>query len=150
MWGKEGVGMKNGLPMISVAIFTSLIFVLPWRLTVAEEPSPPDTIVIDNGGYEKDRKGPVSFSHLSHTEDYEASCDACHHVYQEGENVWKEGDAVKKCGDCHSPLESKENVKKLSIAFHKNCKSCHKKALKEGVSEDAPFKSCYHCHEREP
>ena len=142
--------MKNGLPIIPVAIFTCLLLVLAGRFTVAEEPSLPETIVINNEGYEKDRKGPVDFSHLSHIEDYEASCDACHHDYQEGENVWKEGDPVKKCTDCHSPLESKENLKKLSIAFHKNCKSCHKKAVKEGISEDAPFKSCYHCHEREP
>jgi len=142
--------MKGGLPIVSITIFTCLILMLVGRITVAEEPSVPEEIVIDNAGYEKDRKGPVNFSHLTHIEDYEVSCDACHHDYQEGKNVWKEGDPVKKCADCHSPLESKENVKKLSIAFHKNCKTCHKKAVKEGVSEDAPFKSCYHCHEREP
>ncbi len=142
--------MKDGWPMVWMAIFTCLILVLVGRITVAEEPSVPEEIVIDNAGYEKDRKGPVTFSHLTHIEDYEVSCDACHHDYQEGKNVWKEGDPVKKCADCHSPLEGKEKVKKLSIAFHKNCKTCHKKAVKEGVSEDAPFKSCYHCHEREP
>ena len=31
--------MKNGLPMISVAIFASLFLVLEGGLTVAEEPS---------------------------------------------------------------------------------------------------------------
>lgn len=142
--------MKSGLPMIWIAIFACLFLALSWGSTPAEEPSPPESIVIENEGYEKDRKGPVKFSHLSHVEDYEAACDACHHDYQGGKNVWKEGDPVKKCADCHSPLESKENAKKLSIAFHKNCKSCHKKAVQEGVSEDAPYKSCYHCHEREP
>lgn len=142
--------MRNGLPIVPVAIFTCFLLVLAGRVTVAEEPSPPDEIVIDNEGYEKDRKGPVNFPHLSHIEDYEVSCDQCHHDYQEGKNVWKEGDPVRKCADCHSPLESKGKVKKLSIAFHKNCKTCHKKAVEEGVSEAAPFKSCYHCHERKP
>ncbi len=142
--------MKDGWPIVSIVIFTCLILVLVGKNTVAEEPSVPAEIVIDHAGYQKDRKGPVHFSHLTHIEDYEVSCDACHHDYQEGKNVWKEGDPVKKCADCHSPVESRENVKKLSIAFHKNCKSCHKKAVEEGVSEDAPFKSCYHCHERKP
>lgn len=142
--------MKNRKLTILAAISTCLLFMLAGTLTVAEEEqSVPDDIVIENEGYETDRKGPVNFSHLSHIEDYGVSCEDCHHDYKEGKNVWEEGDPVKKCISCHSPLESKDNVKKLSIAFHKNCKTCHKKAVAEGISADAPYKSCYHCHKRE-
>ena len=142
--------MKLERSTVLVVIFTCLLFMLAGTGTVAEEESGPEDIVIDNEGYKTDRKGPVDFSHLSHTEDYEVSCNECHHDYKEGKNVWTEGDPVSKCASCHNPLESKGNAKKLSIAFHKNCKTCHRNALKEGISEDAPFKSCYHCHKRKP
>ena len=50
----------------------------------------PDDISLENEGYKTDRKGPVSFSHLSHAEDYEVECQECHHIYEDGENVWDE------------------------------------------------------------
>lgn len=142
--------MKNRKLTILATISSCLLFMLAGTLTVAKEEQPvPDKIILEGEGYKSDRKGPVDFSHLSHIEDYEVSCKECHHLYKDGKNVWEEGDPVKKCSSCHSPLESKGNVKKLSIAFHENCKTCHKKAVAEGISEDAPYKSCYHCHERE-
>lgn len=142
--------MKNERSTVLVAIFTCLLLMLGGAATVAEVQPVPEDIVLNNEGYKTDRKGPVDFPHLSHIEDYGVSCNECHHDYKEGKNVWKEGDPVEKCVFCHSPLESKGNVKKLSIAFHKNCKTCHRNALKDGVSEDAPFKSCYDCHNRKP
>ena len=143
--------MRKGQSVVLAAMVIGLLFVLVGTSTVAEEEqSIPDEIIIDNKGYKPDRKGPVRFSHLSHIEDYEVSCDQCHHEYQDGKNVWKKGDPVKKCISCHSPLKSKGKVKKLSTAFHRNCKTCHRRALREDISEEAPFKSCYDCHERKP
>jgi hypothetical protein len=104
----------------------------------------PEKIVIDNKGYKSDRKGPVPFNHQAHAEDYGIACDECHHVYQNGKNVWEEGDEVQKCSACHDPKESKGDVKKLQIAFHTNCRNCHK----ESGSEDAPWKTCYGCHKK--
>ena len=97
---------------------------------------PPDDIVIENEGYETDRKGPVEFSHLAHMEDYEIECMGCHHDYQDGKNVWDEGDSVEKCVSCHDPLKSEGNVKKLKTAYHKNCKKCHQDLAKEGISKE--------------
>ena len=134
---------------ISAIIMVCLVALLAWGVTVAEEESMPEDIVIDNSVYEPDRKGPVYFSHLAHYDDYEVACEDCHHEYEDAENVWTEGDPVKKCETCHCPLESKGDIKKLRIAFHINCKSCHENLYKEDISEDAPYRSCYHCHERE-
>ena len=141
--------MREERWIISAAVLVCLVVMLAWSVTIAEEESMPEDIVIDNSVYEPDRKGPVYFSHLAHYEDYDVACEDCHHEYKEAENVWTEGDPVKKCETCHDPLESRGDTKKLRIAFHNNCKSCHENLFKEDISEDAPYRSCYDCHERE-
>ena len=108
----------------------------------------PDEITINNEGYKSKKRGPVQFSHLSHSEDYDVACNECHHDYEDGENIWEEGDPVNKCIDCHDPAESDGNIKNLRLSFHRNCKICHKNLAKEGISEDAPFKKCSGCHEK--
>lgn len=140
--------MRNVRAIILVAIHIGLVVMLAVTVTIAEEEAMPEEIVIDNPVYETDRKGSVYFSHLVHYDDYGVACEDCHHEYEGGENVWTEGDPVKKCGSCHDPSKSKGHVKKLSIAFHKNCKACHENLFKEDITKDAPFKNCYDCHER--
>ena len=142
--------MREVRAIIFVAIHICLAVMLAVTVTIAEEEAMPEEIVIDSPVYETDRKGAVYFSHLAHYDDYEVACEDCHHEYERGENVWTEGDPVKKCGSCHDPSKSQGNVRKLSIAFHKNCKACHENLFKEDITEDAPFKSCYDCHERKP
>lgn len=108
----------------------------------------PDTIMIDNQGYKADKKGPVKFSHKAHAVDHKIACTECHHKYENGKNVWKEGDPVKKCIECHSPLKKQGKVKKLKNAYHRNCKNCHKKLFKAGKSKKAPFRKCNDCHQK--
>lgn len=103
-----------------------------------------DLIVIENQGYGSDRKGPVKFSHLKHSREYKASCVKCHHLYQHGKNIWKEGDHVSKCVVCHDPVEEKEKAVKLQSAFHSNCRDCHTMASQEG--RNAPYNKCSDCH----
>ena len=103
-----------------------------------------DEIIIENQGYTEDKKNPVKLSHKKHAEEYEIACDSCHHVYQEGENTWKQGDPVEKCVACHDPMEDQDNVIKLQRAFHKNCRDCHKEVTQEG--REAPYKKCTDCH----
>lgn len=124
--------------LFRISLFVALF--LPAFILASTEA--PETIVINTEGYKSDRKGPVLFTHQAHAEDYGTTCDACHHVYENGKNVWEEGDAVSKCRECHDPNESKGNTKKLSIAFHKNCMTCHR----ESGSDAAPYKKCYSCH----
>ena len=117
-------------------------------VTAEEEQEVPEEVSIDNKGYKTDRKGPVHLSHLDHNENYDVACSECHHEYKDGKNVWEEGDPVKKCGECHSPLKSEGKTKKLSIAYHNNCKGCHKKLAREEGGTEAPYKKCSDCHEK--
>ena len=116
---------------------------------IADEQEPPEEIVLDNKAYKGNRRGPVTFPHLSHAEDYDIACNECHHEYKDGKNVWEEGDPVKKCSACHDPNKNQGNVKKLSTAFHRNCKSCHRELARRGDTEDAPYRRCTDCHEKE-
>ncbi|MFZ5586979.1 MAG: cytochrome c3 family protein [Thermodesulfobacteriota bacterium] len=101
----------------------------------------PDTFKINNEKvFGKLTKVPVEFSHLKHNVDYKIACDKCHHVMKDGKNVWKEGDKVQKCAECHkSPKQDEGGVKSLYNALHKQCKDCHKEAKK------GPQK-CDECH----
>ena len=129
---------RNWIFLIVLAAFVLFPF---FALSGSEMP---EKILIENKGYKSHRKGPVPFNHQAHAEDYGIGCDECHHIYKNGKNVWEEGDEVQKCSACHDPRESKGDVKKLQIAFHRNCKDCHR----ESGSEDAPWKRCYGCHEK--
>ena len=141
MKGKKVVGV------VILSIFLMLGF-LQIGL-IAGEDEPPDEITINNEGYKFKRRGPVQFDHASHSEDFEIACNECHHDYEDGKNVWKEGDPVNKCIDCHDPNENDGKVKNLRLSFHRNCVTCHKNMAIEGITEDAPFKTCSGCHERE-
>ena len=113
-------------------------------------------LMIENGGYEKDKTGPVKFEHRKHEKEYvdlegkRIACAACHHEYKEGKNIWKEGNTVKRCStkDCHDPLKGKgEKQYKLRVAYHKKCKECHKAITEAGKKkpDEAPYKSCAKC-----
>jgi predicted nucleic acid-binding Zn ribbon protein len=135
--------MKKSLLTFFVVIGVVLMFI---GMGVLMATDIPDTIMIDNQGYKADKKGPVKFTHKAHTVDHKVACTECHHKYENGKNVWKEGDPVKKCADCHSPLKKQGKVIKLKNAYHKNCKNCHKKLIKAGKTKKAPFKKCNDCH----
>ena len=103
-----------------------------------------DEIVIENQGYTSDKKGPVRFGHKRHYELYKITCNECHHLYQDGKNIWKEGSPVDKCIACHDPTKDQDNVMKLQSAYHNNCKNCHKEISEE--TDKAPYKKCSGCH----
>jgi hypothetical protein len=121
------------------------IFTLPPALADAGSPG---TVVIENDGYRPDRKGPVHFSHAAHADNYDIICEACHHEYEDGENVWTEGDDVLSCNECHEADAGDTGMLRLKMAYHKNCQGCHKeKATRE--SGAAPYNRCNACHEKE-
>jgi hypothetical protein len=79
-------------------------------------------------------------------------------VYQDGKNVWKEGDEVQKCEACHTEAKApkaKEGEPKLSkaekikkymySAIHANCTGCHKELKKANKELIIPTK-CAECH----
>ncbi|MFC1821147.1 cytochrome c3 family protein [Thermodesulfobacteriota bacterium] len=134
--------------LVLLSLVTLFFFITMSAVTAEEEQEVPDEISIDNKGYKTDRKGPVTLSHADHAENYDAACTECHHDYKDGKNIWEEGDFVKKCVECHSPLKSEGKTKKLNIAYHNNCKGCHKKLAKQEGGTEAPYKKCSDCHEK--
>jgi hypothetical protein len=131
---------ESRLPLFMV-VFAGLIFLAFGVLTAADVA---DVIVIDNEGYKRNMKGPVKLSHEKHATEYGTACTDCHHVYEDGKNVWKEGQPVQKCIECHDPQKTEGNVKRLMTAYHDNCKDCHK----EHPDTNAPYKKCNDCHEK--
>ncbi|MBU2550812.1 MAG: cytochrome c family protein [Proteobacteria bacterium] len=127
---------KKGLVLICLAALIGVICMA--GLLVAAEV--PDTVTIQEKAFEKFKKGPVTLDHKKHSAEYGVKCDECHHLYKDGKNTWKEGDAVQKCSECHDPKKKNGEAPKLQNAFHSNCKDCHKAKGK------GPEKKCGECH----
>ena len=87
------------------------------------------------------KRGPVEFSHRAHHEDYKLKCQQCHHEFDGGKNIWKEGDPATKCAECHmTPLKPEGKMPSLHQAFHGTCRNCHKAA------QAGPL-TCGECHQ---
>jgi hypothetical protein len=139
----------NNRKMLSLLVAVCFGVVLA-GVALATDNKGPDTIVMDSKVFPEHKKSLVTFSHQKHNVDYNIACSECHHVYQDGKNVWKEGDPVQKCTECHSGdkapsgLSKEEKIKGYYYdAVHENCKGCHKAAKAEGKA--APT-GCTECH----
>ena len=132
---------RNILVMLGIMMSIAM-FVGGGALIAADVP---DEISIQSKAFETHKKGPVNLSHKKHAVDYKIACTECHHVFEGGKNVFKEGDPVQACSECHDPVESKGNVKKLMLAYHKNCQGCHKD-LEAAGKPTGPTKKCNDCH----
>ena len=104
-----------------------------------------DVIILDDKGYKKNRKGPVTFTHKEHAKEYRVFCWQCHHVYKDGKNVWVGWGKTKKCRQCHHPQKKDPTGIMLQKAYHLGCKGCHKKLFEE-KKETGAFKKCGGCH----
>jgi cytochrome c553 len=124
-----------------------------WVVGAAEQQKTPDTVTLQSTLWPQVTKGPVTLDHKKHNQEYKVACAECHHVYKDGKNVWKEGDPVKKCQECHNeptiqmekklpPDQQKLNLK---LAFHNNCQECHKKYKKDHADSKIPV-TCAGCH----
>jgi hypothetical protein len=131
--------MRKGLATLMLAVFAGLVFLTIGVLQATEVPG---VIKIYDESFKDHKKGPVIFNHKKHSQEYMLACTECHHNYQDGKNVWKEGDPVKKCSSCHDPEKKQGNAVKLNLAFHKSCQGCHK----EMKGKQAPWRKCSDCH----
>ena len=144
MWKKR---FFAGAWVINFCIAASFLFMTALSLNAEEVQEAPEELVINNTVYKTDRKGSVLFSHSEHADGYVESCEGCHHEYKDGQNIWEEGQPVKKCFSCHDPSKRDGRIRKLNIAYHKNCKGCHRELAREG-STQAPYRQCTDCHEK--
>lgn len=120
-----------------------MMLIIPvWMLSdLAMCQDPPEEIMINNSGYRRKVHGGVAFPHLAHSEDYGFECKECHHEYKKGENVWEEGDPVKRCIVCHNPKKKQGRVPRLQFAYHFSCRKCHREI------ESGPIE-CKECHQK--
>ena len=114
---------------------------------------PPAEIVILSPLWKEHTRPGVNFSHEKHEKEYKIACNECHHIYENGKNVWKKGMPVAKCEACHNEetvkgetkLSPDEKKKNLKLAFHGNCQGCHRKLKREDAASKAPT-VCSKCH----
>ncbi len=85
---------------------------------------------------ERERPAAI-FPHALHTDDAGIDCMACHHLYENGENVWDDSSETE-CAACHK-LEADGKTMPLMKAFHANCKGCH------AEQNQGPL-TCGECH----
>ena len=88
---------------------------------------------------------PVLFNHRLH-EARSLPCQACHHDYRRGRNIWRQGMPVDKCQACHSLRPRADNRLDLKEAFHRQCKGCHLD-LRQRRYRAGPI-NCRDCHRR--
>jgi hypothetical protein len=87
------------------------------------------------------KRGPVPFSHRAHHEYYGVKCEQCHHMFDNGENIWQPGDDAYYCSDCHTEAyQPVGGVRSLHQAFHRNCIDCH-------LQTDSAPRTCEECHQ---
>lgn len=79
------------------------------------------------------------FSHAVHADDLGIDCLECHHIYENGENVWDDSEE-SDCTACHK-LEAEGKKMPAVKAFHANCQGCHKDEAKGPIT-------CGECHPR--
>lgn len=119
----------------------------------AADQKAPDEITIKAALWPTPTKAAVKFPHKKHSDEAKIACGECHHKFQDGKNVWKQGDAVDKCEKCHTEATVKEEKKlppdqqklNLKLAFHNKCVTCHQKTKKDKPDSKAPV-SCAQCH----
>ncbi len=135
---------RKGNILIALTIATACLAV--FTLSYAETKAPDKPIVLDfKDVFTKMKQTPVTFEHKAHKD---LKCTDCHHEFKDGQNVWKEGQEVKKCSACHK-LEADGKTVKLYAAFHgsadhSSCVGCHKK-LKKEKKKGGPT-ACAKCH----
>ncbi len=105
---------------------------------------PPKTFIVSYPLRGNAAKGVMEkiFTHERHAEEYGTTCNACHHVYEDGKNVWQEGMPVKRCAGCHDDpvLQGKEELvagfQLKKMVTHPSCKDCHRSGyLKRLIQE---------------
>lgn len=150
--------MKRGFLLPVVFVFCSLFFVGGILYALQEtckevyKDKLKDVMIMKSEVFKEHTKPVISFTHKKHNEEYKIDCKECHHIYEEGKNVWKIGDEAKKCGSCHNKegkppkdVKEKEKILYLMEAIHQNCLGCHKEVKKKDKEKDVPT-ACPKCH----
>ena len=125
--------MKKEICLLMVLLLVGILLIPAF--------SQEDMEVVDNEGFSKKQRPPVTFRHDEHNETAEIEdCIECHHVYENGEKLEDESSEDQSCSECHDE-KSTEKKTGLKKAFHSNCKGCHREQKKGPIM-------CGKCHVR--
>jgi len=132
---------KRSLIWAAAAVL-AIIGLIPVTAALAQE----EEMQLSNGNAEEAQRSPVAFSHDLHMGLYE--CLACHHDYQDGENMLdentlEEDNPAIRCTNCHND-QADLNLQK---AFHRQCMGCHIEIRKSGQLSGPEM--CGACHRAE-
>jgi hypothetical protein len=121
------------------AIFALLLAIaLVWGTAA---PAQEGMQVVENDVFTAPRRPPAIFRHDAHNAAAAIeACNACHHVYENGQRVEDESSEDLRCSDCHAEAADGA-IPGLMDAFHRNCKGCH---AQQG---QGPL-MCGECHQR--
>ncbi len=122
--------------LVAVSVFLLLGAKAPGPTT------PKPVSPLDSRSFQPREKGPVLFRHQPH-EAAGITCTACHHNYVRGRNIWREGQPVAACEECHQ-VQPRPKMLDLKNAFHRQCKGCHLKTRQQG-RRAGPIR-CEDCH----
>ena len=143
---------KRLLTILALAVFVGTVSFLGLSGAAQEVPA---EFEIKSTLWKAHTKSGVKLTHEKHVKEYGAQCTDCHHVIKDGKNVWKEGDHVQKCMECHNEPTIKGEKKlpkdkqklNLKLAYHGNCQGCHKALKKKDKAKYANIPTtCIKCH----
>jgi predicted CXXCH cytochrome family protein len=125
--------MKKGVFLLIAPLLVGILLIPAF--------SQEDMVVVDDGGFTKKQRPPAVFRHDEHNEiALIEECNACHHIYENGEKSEDESSEDQSCSECHDENGS-GNKPGLRKAFHTNCKGCHHENKKGPIM-------CGQCHVR--
>jgi len=144
--------LKSVYARVGFIVFVGVIVTafLGSMLLATQSEEGPEEVIIKSELWGEKKYEDFTFAHKKHAVERNIACEQCHHVYEDGKNVWQKCQEVQKCGECHTDSktgkalrEASEEEKKLSLykAFHDQCRGCHKE------QEKGPVK-CTECHKK--
>ena len=129
--------MKKNNTALFILIAGLAFLFIPFLFVFGTAYAQDDINLLEHDAFiERERPGAV-FPHTLHADDAGIDCLECHHIYENGDNVWDDS-SESECAECHK-LEADGKTLPLMKAFHENCKGCHEKENKGPLT-------CGECH----
>lgn len=121
-----------------MAVIAALVVVYMAPMAFSQD----DMTVVPVDAFSKLERPQVAFEHDAHNEKAELDdCVICHHsMTDDGKRDLENSSEGETCESCH-PVNPDNDKTPLRLAYHKQCMTCHKDAVKGPVA-------CGECHQK--